>query len=386
MSAKPRVLVCIDWYLPGFRGGGPIRSVANIVQALGTEFDFSILTSDTDYGCKEPYIGIEADTWVEMPGCKVWYCSKEARSYRHVRSLISQGDWDVLYLNSVFSLRYTIFPLWTGRAAFPDKKIVLAPRGMLHTGALALKPRKKKLFLRALRLAGLHKHVLFHATDAQEVQDIATVFGKEVNIHLAPNLPQLQGEAQPAIPKQPGELRMVFVSRISEKKGVLQLIEALRGQTAHIVLELHGPDEEPGYWERCEKAMAQLPAHVRVEKHPALAPSEIPALLGRHHVFAMPTRGENFGHAIFEAMAAGRPVLISDQTPWLDLQAEKAGMVLPVQDAAAWAAAIAKFAAMEQAEWAEWAAGARAYAEAHVREGDALAQTRGLFGPEENAS
>jgi glycosyltransferase involved in cell wall biosynthesis len=39
----------------------------------------------------------------------------------------------------------------------------------------------------------------------------------------------------------------------------------------------------------------------------------------------LPTLGENFGHAIFESLAAGRPVLISDQTPWRNLKQDFAG-------------------------------------------------------------
>ena len=41
--------------------------------------------------------------------------------------------------------------------------------------------------------------------------------------------------------------------------------------------------------------------------------------LSDYHLFFLPTLGENFGHAIFEALSVGVPVLISDQTPWTDV-------------------------------------------------------------------
>ncbi len=44
-----------------------------------------------------------------------------------------------------------------------------------------------------------------------------------------------------------------------------------------------------------------------------------------HHILALPTQGENFGHAIFEALSEGKPVLISDQTPWRNLRPQNAG-------------------------------------------------------------
>ena len=45
-----RVLVTIGSYLPGYKAGGPIRSVANLIDALGDDFEFRVVTSDKDLG------------------------------------------------------------------------------------------------------------------------------------------------------------------------------------------------------------------------------------------------------------------------------------------------------------------------------------------------
>ena len=45
---KPKVLIFIDWYKPGFKAGGPIQSVSNIVSQLGKDYEFYIITRDTD--------------------------------------------------------------------------------------------------------------------------------------------------------------------------------------------------------------------------------------------------------------------------------------------------------------------------------------------------
>ena len=45
-------------------------------------------------------------------------------------------------------------------------------------------------------------------------------------------------------------------------------------------------------------------------------------------MFVLPTKTENFGHAIYESMACGLPVLISDKTPWHNLEKNKAGFDL----------------------------------------------------------
>jgi glycosyltransferase involved in cell wall biosynthesis len=380
MSERRRVLAMIDWYLPGFKGGGPIRSLANCVAALHGDFDFQVVTSACDHGERTPYAGITPDTWTTAPdGTPAWYCSADAASYRHMRSILASTRFDTLYLNSMFSLRYTLYPLWIARSMHPEATVILAPRGMLHAGALSLKPRKKRLFLGFLRLMGMHKQVVFHATDAQEVADVRRVFGEGVQVVCASNLPDAQQPALELIPKAAGELKLLYLSRISEKKGLHTLLAALAQQKARIALDVVGPDEEPGYWARCEALITRLPANVTVRKLPPVATAEGLVHVRAAHLFAMPTLGENFGHAIFEALSAGRPVLISDQTPWRDLSAKQAGLDLPLADTAGWAAAISRFAEMDQAAWEAYTRGAHAYASAHLADSTALAATKALL-------
>lgn len=379
-EGKIKVLVMIDWYLPGFKAGGPIRSVANLVQALGEHCHFSIVTTDKDYAEKTPYPDIEPNTWMERgPDCRVWYCSADGKGYRHFRGIIKDTDYDVLYLNSMFSLRYTIFPLWNARSQKPETPIVLAPRGMLHQGALSLKRRKKMIFLRLIKLIGAHKVIRFQATDAQEIQDIRKIFGEEPEVMEAPNLPRLALPEFKAPAKVPGELRLIFLSRISVKKGVHYLLERLKGQTASIQLDLFGPDEEPGYWAQCEAIISQLPSHIKVRKMDPVEPERIPSLIQEYHAFAMPTAGENFGHAIFEALAAGRPVLLSDQHPWAGLEVAKAGYAIPLDAPERFDKAISDIATMNGSEFESWANGARKYAEAFLQEGDLVKRALGLF-------
>ena len=54
-----KILIFIDWFTPGFKAGGPIKSVSNIVNSLFNEFDFYIITSDRDINETEPYQNIE---------------------------------------------------------------------------------------------------------------------------------------------------------------------------------------------------------------------------------------------------------------------------------------------------------------------------------------
>lgn len=377
---RKRILIVIDWFLPGYRGGGPITSIANLIDGLAGRYHFSVLTSDRDYGQKVPYADVPTDQWVERsPHCRVWYCSPTEGTYRHFRRLIAETDYDLLYLNSMFSLRYTIYPLWNSRSTKPEIPVLLAPRGMLHAGALGLKALKKKVFLQALRFTRIHEQVSFQATDAQEVIDIQGVFGVGSKILQAANLPKMQQPPFQSIAKQPGQLRIVFLSRLTEKKGLHYLLEQLVTQQAAITLDIVGPDEEAGYWQRCAAIIARLPAQVEVRKHAPMPPEEAFAQLQAAHCFVMPTLGENFGHAIFEAFAAGRPVVISDQSPWRDLARQQLGFDIPLDQPAAYAAAIAQLAAMDQATWTQWASASWAYAAAYIAQDNLLAEQVALL-------
>ena len=70
-----RILIVVGRYLPGFRAGGPIRSIANTVDWLGDEFEFQIVTADRDIGDKCPYPGIRRDDWQMVGKGQVRYVS-----------------------------------------------------------------------------------------------------------------------------------------------------------------------------------------------------------------------------------------------------------------------------------------------------------------------
>src|SRR5579862_5514192 len=70
---KARVLILSDYYLPGELAGGPIRSLANLVEVLGDEFDFRIVTRNHDLGATTPYANIKSSVWAESGKAQVWY-------------------------------------------------------------------------------------------------------------------------------------------------------------------------------------------------------------------------------------------------------------------------------------------------------------------------
>ena len=137
--------------------------------------------------------------------------------------------------------------------------------------------------------------------------------------------------------------------------------------------------EDKDYWEQCKKEIENLPANIQVEYLGARRNDELMELLRQHHLFVLPTTGENFGHSIFEALVAGRPVLISDQTPWLNLTAGKIGWDLPLANPAAFTRVVEDAAAWNQEEYDLWAKAAWAYARDFIRNPELQRQYIDLF-------
>ena len=160
---------------------------------------------------------------------------------------------------------------------------------------------------------------------------------------------------------------MIFLARLCESKNLLEAIETLRGVDGEIVFDVYGPVEKMGYLGRCLRALAELPPNVTIDFHGPIDPAAVHETLARYHVFLLPTRSENFGFAIVEAMHAGCPPVITDQTPWRGLAAARAGWDLPLGDTAAFRAALRQAVAMDDAEWRRWVEGAQAFARRAVR-------------------
>ena len=125
--------------------------------------------------------------------------------------------------------------------------------------------------------------------------------------------------------KQPGELRLAFLSRIAPKKnldGALRLLQQdLKGRISY---DIYGPLEVHDYWKKCEELIRSLTPNITVRHRGELQHDEVVKVLSEYDLFFFPTHGENFGHVIPEALIAGCPALISDQTPWRGL--ERAGV------------------------------------------------------------
>jgi glycosyltransferase involved in cell wall biosynthesis len=158
-------------------------------------------------------------------------------------------------------------------------------------------------------------------------------------------------------------------------------LETLKALENEISVEYHiyGPVKDPEYWQACQQVIATLKPSIQVTYHGNIHPTEVTATLQQYHFFVLPSKGENFGHAIYESLNAGRPVIISDQTPWKRLQEQEAGWDLDLRDPQSLPEAILHASRMGQAEYNQCCEGAQGVARRFVTESDFAGQYKVLF-------
>ncbi len=349
MKAKKNIVILSDWYLPAYKAGGPVKSVAALVYHLKGDFNFFVITSDKDAFDEAP-LKVKTNEWVTGSNNeKIFYLpGKITRAKLLV--VLNSIEFDYLYINSFFSKPFSIYPLLLQKQGKIKKPIVLAPRGMLREGALSIKSNKKKIFLALSKLGGLHKNLIWHATSQQETDEIKKVYGKNAPVVLASNLTLPPIKKRTDYPKKSGELKICCVTRLVRNKKIDFALEILKEiNSGQIIFDVYGPPEDEAYYKECLALSKNLPKNITVSFKGNVLSNDVEHILKQYHVFLLPTLTENFGHAIVESMLNGCIPVISNQTPWQNLHKNGLGWDIPLTDKQAFINAIKECLLMDEA-------------------------------------
>lgn len=381
----PIVLMPVHYYLPAYKAGGPIRTLSAMAEMLSGEFRFKIIACCHDLKDAEPFEGVRLNAWNGVGTAEVMYLRTKRGAGRSVTQAIRETEHDLLYLNSMFDLEFTIAPLWARRrGTIAAKPVILAPRGELSLSALSQKGNKKRIFLKIARALKLYERITWHASTDEERKEIAAALehlrlDKNGSIHVARNLAVHHENApRPRAPKQPGRLRAVYLARIAPIKNLLAAIDFVSQLKGEACLDIYGVIDDRAYWSRCEAAIARHGGGNVLYKG-AIRHEDVAATLSRYDAFVLPTFSENFGHGILESMLAGCPVVISDRTLWCDLQEKDAGWDLPLDQPERFRAALQELTDQDEETHRRLREGARDFALRVVRDDRAVSDNKFLF-------
>ena len=382
----PKTIVIIyQHFYPGFKAGGPIQSLTNIVSSFGDTYRFKVITSAFDMNDNDPYQNLSLNSWNpvkigEANEVNVWYHASPYIALADMKRLLWEAQPDVVYVNGLFTF-WSTWPLWLNRfRKLGDAVLILAPRGMLQPGALQLKRQKKIFYLQLLRIVGLFRRIVWHATNAEEQRDIRAVFGNRANVMIAQNLPKKPRKTFVKIQKTRGEAKLVYLSLIAPKKNLLLLLDVLSQSQATISLDICGPVEDEHYWNQCQARMKLMPKHIKVSYKGAVKPELVQQTLEQYHALISLTAGENFGHALYECLSVGRPLITSFFTPWNDLKAHDSGYNVDISNSAEMISTLQQFVSRDQTAFDNMCDHALAEANTYFQQSDLHESYHRMFG------
>jgi glycosyltransferase involved in cell wall biosynthesis len=238
------------------------------------------------------------------------------------------GEYDLLHVHSLFSFpNIPACRLARGRGV----PYIVRPAGMLDPWSLAAGARRKRLYLRLVEHAHLAAADMVHVTSELEFAAVAARIESSklrlIRLGVAPlampsNLP----------PDTGGVLRILHLSRLHPVKGLPTLLRGLaeaRASDPRFQLTIAG-DGNPDYERELRDLAGQLGLRECVSFVGHADAAMKARLLSEHHVFVSASQHENFGVAIVEAMAAGLPVIVTDQVGVApDVAESGAGLVVP---------------------------------------------------------
>lgn len=322
-----KILIVVGGFFPGKKYGGPPVSVDNFCTLLGSDAECYIVTHNHDKDDNKIYEGI-TDGWNDRGNAKILYLGDREYNYKTFLRIAKELQPKYIYLQGLF--QSCVVPCLRV-AKILNIQVVLAPRGELCAGAFR-KKYKKIPYICAIRLLGLLRSVHFQSTSDEETEAIKRYLGAdESRIHFLTNIPSIPHDLPQHQQKEIGKGKFVFISRIVSKKNLRGAISYFKNVTGEATFDIYGPKEDENYWRECQEDIKELPSNIKVSYKGLLAHDEIHHIFCQYDAFLFPTLSENFGHVIAESLLTGCVPVISDQTPWTDMNEVGAGWALPLE-------------------------------------------------------
>ncbi len=305
------LLIITEYFYPFLDGGGPLRSIENLVSCIDPYFETKLISSSKSYKGESLPIGYKTNSFSENSNCAlpIAYISKSINGFLFIIGVVQKND--TIYVNGLFMPSLNLIPI------IISSKIIISPRGMLQLKLLHQKKWQKLIYLSILKTIFYFKKIKWHATTQQEASEIKNVFGDKSVIRIISNIPVTPCIESKNSVKESRSLSLVYYGLIVENKGLLTLIQTLKSLNLSISLDIYGSIKDQSYWEACLKEINSNNSQATFNYLGHANPSESQQILAKYDAFVLLTKGENFGHSIYESLSVGTPVIISDKTPWV---------------------------------------------------------------------
>jgi glycosyltransferase involved in cell wall biosynthesis len=260
---------------------------------------------------------------VNVDGVTVTYFKRLTGDHSHFSpALFSQlkreaKNFDVIHIHAWWNLVSVFSCLVALRQNVP---VLLSPRGTLSPYSFQNKSIGIKWLLHQLLGKRLLRQCYIHATTQRENEAVAQLFTPQQSFIL-PNFVRLPQSSTLMESVVAPPFKLLFFSRIEEKKGLDILLKALPAVTVSFTLTVAG-DGDSNYMASLKALAAELNIADKIS-WVGFKNEDKFTLLQAHDLFVLPSHDENFGNAIIESLSVGTPVLISDQVGLFDYVTER---------------------------------------------------------------
>ncbi|MCR5414803.1 MAG: glycosyltransferase [Kiritimatiellae bacterium] len=318
-----KVIHVVKTLSPGY--GGPARSVLGLVRALQSSgVDSSLVTLEH---CETT--GLEDVR-------HIFNLSGSIHDYRKlVSGIIENVAPDIIHTHDLWMPKLHICNSIARSNGIP---YVVAPRGAMEPWSLRQKWLKKKIARLLYQDKDIRLASALHVTAKSEARQLRRLgfTNKLIESPNGVNLPNADVLGKLFDETSRGKKRVLFMSRMHPKKGVLELVDAwsrlkqihdlkaIDNWCCELVYTVTGAIERS-----YEKLVRQRVAEYGLEEvfifTGPLSDSEKWGAYARSDVFVLPTYSENFGIVVAEALFAGVPVITTKGAPWAVLNECKCG-------------------------------------------------------------
>ncbi|MBD1392912.1 XrtY-associated glycosyltransferase XYAG1 [Mucilaginibacter glaciei] len=296
-------------YKPAFIYGGPTMSVASLCEHLQLNGNQVEVFTTTANGREE--LPVTPNLQIIVDGVKVTYFKRITKDHTHFSPSLLNAlrkratEFDAIHIHAWWNLVSLLACFISLQKKVP---VVLSPRGMLSNYSFGKKNTSVKALIHRLIGKSLLKRTNIHATSFNENTAVKKL-GTFKSIATIPNFVQLQGKNAYPAKSRSSTFKLLFFSRIDEKKGLDILLTALKTLSIPYHLTIGG-DGKSAYINQL-KSLATVNNLADKITWVGFYGDNKFMLLQEHDLMILPSHDENFGNVVIESLSVGTAVLVS---------------------------------------------------------------------------
>lgn len=376
--SKKRVLIIYRSYFPSLSHLGPATAIRNLVTNMSDDYDFHILTLNHEFATGAPLFK-EPLHREAGPHAVVEYVPRGLAGLRILTQRLRE-NFHAIDIQCAFDPLLAIPALVLCRFGMAgNSRIFHTPHGIFMDVIMSAGRLKKALFCRTADLVRLYDKVTHLAGSPGEETDIRRNHVRDQSVRVVSQFVETVPVPDLKRTKPANRLRIAFVGRVTEQKNLLFAIDILKRLKVPATMDVFGAVGDEAYFTACKTAIAGGLGNAEIRFKGGIAKEALFAQLPEYDVLLQPTLGENFGHSIVEALYLGLPVLISDRSPWTDVESQNAGWSLPLSDPQPYADRLGEIYEMGE-EWSALSDSALRYAHATFDSAQTMTRYRQAYG------